>query len=127
MMVGSNLNMNGQTGTSTFLPNSSNSENSMTDVLPRCLVPSANLDEIVILPHVFCGSARWVVQELLKKLNDGCPANENIPNPLADDMPSLRNLIPNPGEVLITLGLVLLTSEILMIPCWAPLKIPVYG
>lgn len=68
-----------------------------------------------------------MVHEFERKLNDGCPANENIAIALAEGMPSLRNFSPNPGEVLITSGVVLLTSEILMIPKSPPLKIPVYG
>ena len=46
---------------------------------------------------------------------------------LADDIPSLRNFTAKPGTVLVTEGVVKTVSEIRMIACLEPLKMPVYG
>ena len=45
----------------------------------------------------------------------------------AESIPSRRNFMPKPGEVWGFSGKVLTVSEILIMPCLAPLKIPVYG
>ena len=98
---------------------------SITEVAPTWSVTVASAFMMVYLAHSFEASLKMVVHRFLKKLNEVNPSNENIATKLAEYIPSLSSFTAKPGVVLIFSGVVLVVSEMRIIPCLAPLKQPV--
>jgi len=88
-------------------------------------VASAHFFPIVSLAHSHCEKGIVVEYRFLKKLYSCCGSKLTRVKASAAWIPSRKNFKANPGVTVYPVGSTA-ASDILIIPCWACLNIPVY-